>query len=355
MNTIQLYSTHISHLESSRETSSRNLILMQEFFEVQFAQLDGSSAAWDRGLEEVDSLTINPWSTSRSRTAIVAECSRSHYNCSIYNHCLSWHIWTPSTIVIPLLVSCPSSSFQPHRQYVYIYIYIKWKTDPLDKWMLAFGFAEVPLSQLPACHHTWMLWSTTSTTTDHDMFDFQGSAGSARSARVWQCLARLASTFEISVLGLAVICRPGCLKWVLGCWISMDPRPLSPASRHISARLSAFWMFLVVALRAQKMYQELYCYTKLYSTFMEHCISFSRMSNDWSLASTCEFDEMRRRRSTASYRLLPIWVSFFFPVYRLHKYCQGHDNQTSAPHCNGRRPRKLPGTDHSAEACGSLL
>lgn len=49
MNTIQLYSTHISHLESSRETASRNLILMQEFFEVQFAQLDGSSAAWDRG------------------------------------------------------------------------------------------------------------------------------------------------------------------------------------------------------------------------------------------------------------------------------------------------------------------
>ena len=148
-------------------------------------------------------------------------------------------------------------------------------------------------------------------------------------------------------------CRPGCLKWVLGCWISMDPRPLSPASRHISARLSA----LIVSGCCSQSTENVPRVILLYSTFMEHCINFSRMSNDWSLASTCEFDEMRRRRSTASYRWLPIWVFFsqYIYIYRLHKYCQGHDNQTSAPHCNGRRPRKLPGTDHSAEVCGSLL
>ena len=105
-------------------------------------------------------------------------------------------------------------------------------------------------------------------------------------------------------------CRPGCLKWVLGCWISMDPRPLSPASRHISARLSA----LIVSGCCSQSTENVPRVILLYSTFMEHCINFSRMSNDWSLASTCEFDEMRRRRSTASYRWLPIWV-FFFPVY----------------------------------------
>ena len=87
MQTVQLYSTHIKSLESSRETADRNLILMQEIFEVQFAQLDGSSAAWDTGLQEVDSIIINPWSTSRSRKAIVdtvAECSRSHYDALLY-------------------------------------------------------------------------------------------------------------------------------------------------------------------------------------------------------------------------------------------------------------------------------
>ena len=219
--------------------------------------------------------------------------SRSHYNGILYANILMSTI----TITIVFLNTILHHPHPASRLLPFTIIpttwskCIKWQTWPVGQvvfgccMMLTCGFAEVSLSQLAACHHTWMLWSTTSSRPMTCLISSQVS-WNQRNFCPW--LSRL---FEVG-------------PWML------DFNGSKAAVSSISAYLGwangfRFWPMLLSEHRK--------C-TKSYTPrWWNIALVFPECLMTEVLLPASEFDEMRRNRSTASFHLDLLPMSFLFP------------------------------------------